>query len=393
VRSHRRVVVTLGVAVLVAVLAFLAWEEGVPAYQRSQQVAPVTAGESLALPEQVYDPPLYTPSTQKWGPPGPLSLVFQGRVAREGFTGEVARPWIGVSARSGDYVRLEAPHLAEARGRLSLHPSGTAVAWTWPGGVATYDSMTGRATTHEVPGADASTPLAWSPRSRVLAVGTDPVRVLDPSSGDVTALPLRGASAGVPPAWTPDGRWVTLATRAGVTLASADGAGVRRFRGRVGAVAEPAWGDGDEMAGAHLIPDPRQVVVRLVRMVPPGADSGRAVVRDASPDGIVIDRVLGWAGEDSAVLAGLRPETGQIEQAVVASLSDGVITPYLEFPTLGDNWVGVDTVSVAADLLREPTEPFESPTLPWAPVAKLLLCLLLAVFPAVYYLIARRPRA
>jgi hypothetical protein len=385
VRSRTRVVAGLGTSVLVGLAAFVGWQEGVPAYQRSQPVEAVAASEQLALPERVFDPSRYLPATDKWGPPGPVSLVFQGRSAQEGFFGEVSDPWYTVSARDGAYRRLAAPHLDEATGRLSLGPDGTQVAWVWPGGVATYDTLTGESTNHTVPGVKASTPLVWSPGSDLLAVGTDPVRVVDMAGGEVRDLSLPVGPGTDAPAWTPDGRSVTVVDGDSIRSVSLD-EGVRTVRVPVGELRMPEWNASGELAGVH--PERTRNVLRIVDP----KDSAGVDVADESPADVVMSGFWGWVDEDEVVLTGLRPQTGAIEQAIWVSLTSGSSDTFTQLPTGGENWVGLRTVSVARDLLREPTQPFESPTLPWAPSAKLVLCLLVAVFPTVYYLIARRPR-
>jgi hypothetical protein len=397
-RTRVRVAGVLCAAMLLGLLAFVGWQEGVPLYQRTQPVPPVSGSEALALPAQVYDPPLYAPSTQDVGPPGPVGLVFQGRVARDGFDREVPDPWYAVSARTGDYRRLEAPHLQQARGDLALSPDGTRVAWAWRGGLDRYDTMTGDTRTYPVGDAAASGPLVWSPDCTRIAFGRDPVRVLDLRTGDVTGLPLVAGPSSTP-AWTPDGRWVAVA--AGDTVDAVDVRSVRRLRLPVedprvhlGGFLGADWNGSGDLAGVHRQERFSRNVLRILQMPPLDSADGSAAVRvlDASPAQVAIEGFLGWARAQDAVLTGLRAESGPIEQALVLSVPSRTVSPYMQFPTLGENWVGASTVSVATDLLRGPSETFAEPTQPWSPGAKLLLCLLLALFPAVYYLIARRPR-
>jgi hypothetical protein len=383
----------LGASLLVGVTAFVAWQEGLPAYQRSQDVSPVSVSEALALPAQVYDPPPYARATDEWGPPGPVSLVFRGRSALEGFSGEAASPWYAVSARTGDYHRVVAPYLDDSVEQLWLGPAGTKVAWSRHGAVALYDMMTGETRRHAVPGVDASTPLVWSPGSARLAVGTGPVRLVTVASGTVRTLPLAGGQESSAPAWTVDGEWVGVASADALIAVEVATGAVRRTPAPLGAVQRPQWNAAGDLAGTREIPDPQHTVLRVAHAAVPASTRGGAQVAEENPEGLVIDRFLGWADRDHAVLTGLRPETGRIEQAMVLSLRDDTLQDYMQFPTLGDNWVGTSTVSVATDLLRAPSRDFEQPTLPWSPGAKLLLCLLLAVFPVVYFLIARRPRS
>lgn len=384
-------------AVLLALAGFAAWQYGVPAYQRSQTVPAYSPSEDLALPSQVYDPEPYVASTGSVGAPGPVGLVFQGRNARDGLTGRVEDPWYAVSSRSGAYYRLEEPHVEEAPG-LYAGPQGTQVAWAWPGGIERYDTVSGEAQEYAVGDAAMSGALAWSPDSTRIAFGTDPVRVLDVGTGKVTPLPLRLPADGATPAWTPDGDWVTAVTgdtldavqvdsgrKRTLTLEGDDAAGEGGFTGA-------DWNTGGEVAGVHRQVRFSRNVLRIVRTPALTGDAETARVVDASPPQMSIEGFLGWGNTNEAVLTGLRAESGPVEQAVVLALQDNTLLPYMQFPALGDNWAGVSTVSVAQDLLSAPSETFERPTRPWSPFAKLMLCLLLAVFPTLYYLIARRPK-
>lgn len=399
-RMRTRIVVALAVAVVMAVAGFAAWELGVPAYQRSQGVPAVSAQETLSLPEQVYDAPEYVHPTDRYGPPGPVALVFRGRQAREGFGSTVRDPWYAVSSRDGSYARLSVPTLDESVDRVWLSPQGTRLAWWTGSGISLYDTMTGALDTDLVPpvrGGDAPA-LVWSPDATRVAFGSRPVRVLDTGSGVVRGLALRSRRPGVTPSWTADGRWVTLAGPRGIVGVDPGTGARRRVAARVGGVSGAEWNGAGDLAGVHRTDD-RVNVLRVVRARALTERHGRPAraprVFDASPRAFSLQSLWGWAGGREVVLAGLLAESGGLEQAVTVSLgsASGTPTPYTVLPSRGDNWAGLQTVSLATDLLRRPSEPFEKPAVPWAPVAKLMLCLLLAVFPTVYYLVARRPRS
>jgi hypothetical protein len=252
--------------------------------------------------------------------------------------------------------------------------------------------MTGVTQTYQVPGAgDASGPLVWSPDSTRLAFGTDPVRVLDIRSGEVTDLPLRAnASDEVTPAWTADGRWVTLAVDQGIEALDVESGQRRTLAAPVGGFRGGEWNTAGDLAGMH--PTQHSNVLRIVRAPGLQSDGGSAQVDDQVPEDLVIQGLWGWSDPEQVVLTGLRPETGALEQAVTFSLSDQDVQPFMLLPSKGTNWAGVGTVSLATDLLGEPTRAFDEPQQEWSPTAKLRLCLLLAVFPALYFLIARRAR-
>ena len=392
-RTGTRIVLALCGAVVLGLCGFAVWEEGIPAYQRSQEVPAVSRSEVLSLPEQVYDPPEFVPGTDKWGPPGPVSMLFQGREAHVGFGGEVRDPWYAVSARNGVFSRLAPPDVEQARGGLWLGPQGTQVAWRGPDGIARYDTMTGESQTYPVSGAvDASAPLVWSPDSTRIAFGTDPVRVLDTDSGEVTDLPLRAsASDDVTPAWTADGRWVTVPVDRAIEAVDVASGQRRTLPASVGGFRGGEWSAAGDLAGMH--PTQASNVLRIVRAPDLQAGGTAAQVDDEVPEDLVIQDLWGWSDPEQVVLTGLRPETGALEQAVTFSLPDNDVQPYMLMPTKGVNWAGVRTVSLATDLLSEPTRAFQDPQQEWSPTSKLRLCLLIAVFPAAYFLIARRAKS
>jgi len=389
------------VALFLALAGFVAWQYGIPAFQRSQDVPRYSPSEDLALPSQVYDPEPYVASTDSVGAPGPVGLVFRGRTARDGLAGTVHDPWFAVSSRTGAYYRLEEPHVEDAPG-VYVGPQGTQLAWAWPGGITRYDTVTGETQEYEIGGSAATGALVWSPDSARIAFGTDPVRVLDVRTGKVTTLPLR-LPAGTPttPAWTPDSAWVTAVLGDSLRAVQVDTGRQRTvpLRGDDGTTLTGAggftaaeWNTAGDLAGVHEQERFSRNVLRIVRTPSLTADDSTGRVVDASPPQMSIEGFLGWGGPDAAVLTGLRAESGPVDQAVVLSVPDNTLTPYMVFPALGQNWTGLSSVSVAGDLLSEPTSDFARPTRPWSPVAKLLLCLLLALFPTVYYLIARRPK-
>jgi hypothetical protein len=394
--------VALLMALLLALAAFAAWQFGVPAFQRSQPVPAYSPSEDLALPSQVYDPEPYVASTESVGPPGPVGLVFRGRTARDGLTGVVDDPWYAVSSRDGAYYRLEEAHLAQARSGVYVGPQGTRLAWAWPGGIARYDTVTGETQEYAVDGDATTGALAWSPDSTHIAFGADPVRVLDVGTGKITALPLRLPSGvATTPAWTPDGQWVTAVVDDALHAVQVDTGRRRTVSLRdhggtpvvgAGGFTGTEWNTAGDLAGVHRQVRLSRNVLRIVRTPSLTRDAAVGRVVDASPPRMSIEGFLGWGSTDHAVLTGLRAASGPVDQALVLSVPDNTLSPYMVFPALGENWAGVSSVSVATDLLGEPTSDFTRPTRPWSPVAKLLLCLLLVLFPTVYYLTARRPR-
>ena len=70
----------------------------------------------------------------------------------------------------------------------------------------------------------------------------------------------------------------------------------------------------------------------------------------------------------------------------------GSVVEIGQLPARGDNWVGPETLEVAAGALVGGTTTFEEPRWPWSHLAKLVSSLVLALFALGMY-VTRRPRS
>ncbi|MGH3365640.1 MAG: TolB family protein, partial [Nocardioidaceae bacterium] len=312
--------------------------------------------------------------------------------AQEGFSGTVSDPWYVVSARTGDYARLSAPHLDQVRGHPWVSPDGTRIAWSWPGGISVYDTIAG-GTGRYPPGASAGKWLAWSPDGTRIAYGSDPVRVLDTRTGEVVDLGMRLTDAGVTPGWTADGHWLTVPVQGALEAVRVNSGERRRVPSGVGELRSAAWNRADHLAGLLRMPTGESLrVLRAGALTATGLPDGQSTVARSGRPNLVISDLWGWLGNDEVVLTGLDPDSGALELAMAYSVRDRTLRHFMQVPDPEGNFAGIATMSVAADVLQQPTRDYPEERDPWSPAAKLTLCMLVAVFPMLYFLVARRPR-
>ncbi len=383
--SATRAVVTVLVGAAFAVLAFLAWTSGVDAWDRRTAPGWEVDAAELAVPSQVYDPPLVLDDTAHNGPPGPVALVFRGQRYRHGLTGTVTAPWIAVSAATGEYRVVAASHVpAAGEGEVTVAPDGSALAWPWEGGVVVYDTSSGEA--HELAG-DVATPprhLVWSPDGRWLAFSADGVRVLDTGSGRVTAVPDLPEPLARRLTFSTDGRSLVAASTDAVTVLDWRTSGRQRFPALLGRVVDVRGGAGDKVAtlSAGRFANP----VRVVDPRPRGVRVARVAGRDLSVRGLV-----GWVGTDAVAVIGLRLETGPLMAVYGMPVDGGAHDRLVLLPASGGtNWTSPATLSVASGLLDR-VRDVEEPQWPWDPRAKLSAVTLATMF-VLGSLLLRPPR-
>lgn len=210
---HRRQRVgTLAIAamavVLLATIAGLDWQRSAP--------QPAPAGGQVGLPDQVWTPGAWLPSTDR---PGRLAAVTG---AQQGtWTGERSAV-VGVSAATGGYAFLDLPDVDLEHGGVALAPDGSHLAYWLTGrtrdtpnsasgpitGVAVFDAETGGTTRHWIPTDHGLQPdfLAWADSDTVVFSagqirGGDDDSDMDQASssfGTVTSWPLGGEPQPVP---------------------------------------------------------------------------------------------------------------------------------------------------------------------------------------------------
>jgi hypothetical protein len=123
------------------------------------------------------------------------------------------------------------------------------------------------------------------------------------------------------------------------------------------------------------------------------SDGTVELVRSAPAEGISLGRLLGFTDEDTVAVVGLALETGGIQRLFkVAVDGSGTAVEVGQLPAPGDNWVGAETLEVAAAALDGGTTRFAEPRWPWSDAAKLVSSLVLALF-ALGMFLTRRPRS
>jgi len=371
-------------ALVLALVAYLASTVLFDAWVRSQEVS--TSGRAQ-LPSVLYNAPESVATTEARGPVGPVATVFAGTRVLDGLVGEVDRPWIAVSSRTGDYRAISGPDLpAPTPSGVAVSPEGDRLAWAGDDTLVVPDTHTGENRVLEAPGVTGVG--AFAPDGERLLVHAGELRVIDVVADEQVSSLGEVPARAVPQAvWRPDGTAVSLVDGRLVEIAVASG---RRTPSdvAVSADAQLAWSPSgerlvslQEMSGARRL----QVWDRL--------DDGRVELAGSAPaEGISLAHLLGFADEDTVAVAGLALETGGIQRLFkVAVDGSGTAVEVGQLPAPGDNWVGAETLEVATSALRGGTMRFEEPRWPWSHAAKLVSSLVLALF-ALGMFLTRRPR-
>ena len=348
------------------------------------------AGAVGTMPRSVYNAPPSVPTTAEYGPVGAVSLVFAGTEVQVGLTGGLENPWIAVSSRSGAYRALSAPDLPDAApGAISVSPDGTALAWGFAEGVVVYDTTDD---SHRRIGANlGADPVVgpFSPDGARLLVYDGEAHVVDVRTGDVLAtlggLDARAARQAV---WTPDGRAVSFVDAGRLVVDPWQSDADSRLTTSISERATLAWSpSGDLLAAMSQARGVRSVEVFEL------AD-GKATrrVHTVSPDGYAQQQLLGFTGERTVAVSALTLESGPIP--VVYEMSAVDDAPPAQLTLLageGSNWVGPETLAVAAEPLARGSTDYDEPLWPWSALSRLVASTLVALFLLGLYL-TRRPR-
>jgi hypothetical protein len=212
-RYHRQrragtAVIAAAAVVLLGVVAGVSWQRSAP--------VPAPAGGPVGLPDRLWSPSPWLPSTRT-----PGRLVALGSADRGSWTG--SHPGVvGVSAVSGEYAFLDLPGADLENGGVELAPDGRHVAYWLTGsttdtpdsesgpitGVAVCNTTTGRVRRHWIESAHGLRPdfLTWTDSSTVVFSagqirGGDDDSLMDRSTssfGTVTAWSLDGEPEAVP---------------------------------------------------------------------------------------------------------------------------------------------------------------------------------------------------
>jgi len=381
----RQVWLALAVTVVAVALMFLASTWGLSAWNRAQSVP---AGGSSALPVALESAPPSVATTDEYGPLGTVSMVWAGTEVQDGLFGELDRPWLALSARSGDYRALVAPELPPpVAGGVALTGAGDQLAWATGEGVEVYDPVTGEA--GEVPLPGASAVGSFSPDGDLLLVHAEGLQVLDVVTGEVLAG-VDGTEEAVVrrAAWRPDGSAVDLVEGDDLVALPVDGGEPERQPSPFSAAATLAWSpSGEQLVGMQQVDG----ITRLLT-APARADGRLGPARQVDTSGISLDRLLGFSGEETVAVSAYFLESGAIERVIDVSLDGGEPVDLTTLPSEGRNWVGSRTLAVSATALRSGATDFGSQLWPWSHTARLVTCTLIGLFGLGMWL-TRRPRA
>lgn len=372
VARRRRV----GTAVIVAVVAVLLTGLVTVDWRRSVQ-QPQPARGSVGLPDQVWDPSAWLPTTEQ-----PGQLVAMSSAERGSWTRTDAAT-LGISAVTGDYAFFDLPQASE--NTVELAPDGRHVAYwltgrttgtpntKWPPitGVAVYDTTTGDVSPHWISTAHGLEPdfLAWTDDDTVV-FSAGQIRGGD----DDPEMDQSNSTFGTVTAWAlGDEPRPVLGVRAGATLQGAahgrllvdnllvdlsDPAGARRIT-----VPELPGSSGHRHYVALGV-DAGQIALVVGTQSPGPVKAGQAGRLRPVADSRASFGVEDWIDRDTIITAerigGWRTgASGLIEHSLPASGSRELV----RFPvdSYGGDW------QFATDLLSAPTYDAVEPPRPLDP--------------------------
>jgi len=382
--SRSRIIVAVLVATLLGVTSYLASTVGMRALRSSETAAaPTTAGN---VPEFVYSPPETVPTTADYGPVGPVSVVFAGSKVRTGLTGDMKNPWIAVSAHTGEYRALSAPHRPQPRrDAVAVSPDGTTLAWGFDEGLVLYDPVADEA--RELTGTGANPMVGpFSPDGRHLLLLADgSVDVLDVEAGEVVAT-LSGVdeAAARQAVWTPDGTALSYVSGGRLVIHEWETDSRSSTRAPIAPDATLSWRpSGGQLAATREVRGVRSVLVLNVT-----EDEPPRLARTVSPDHYAQQELLGYTSDNRVTVTALTIETGTLPLVYTMSTVD--TAQPMQVMQLPGGGVDLDTLEVAAEPLAAGSAAFEEPSWPASDLAKLTGSILVTVFVVGLYL-TRRP--
>ena len=371
------------VAVVGTVVLYLASTVGVAAWHRQDDTA-VTAGRGY-VPMIIENAPPTVPTTGEYGPPGPVALVYAGTDVGQGLSGSVERPWLTVSATTGEYRALTEPGLPQAgAGVMQVSPDGTRLAWTGPQGLVVYDTVTGDLTRTGVEDVDVVGP--FSPDGAHLLVHTGAAQVVDLAAGEVVAEGQADPGAVQGAAWRPAGSAVDLVTEQGLVTVSTDG-GSDTTATSIPPDAELAWSPGgDRLADLRDVDGSFRLFVSAAR-----ADGSLGEPQQVDVPNVSLQYLFGFSGERTVTVDAYLLETGSVERVLDVSLDQGTTNDLTTLPSPGRNWVDITTLSGATDTLVNGNYDWPTQLWPWSYTSRLVACAVFMFFLFGLY-VTRRPK-
>lgn len=385
IRVQRRgLVPAIILAVVGTALLYVAATYGVAAWHASRTSVESGVG---TLPSQIENVPDTVPTTDEYGPVGSVSVVFAGTEARRGLLDTIDDPWIAMSAQNGEYRALVAPDLPDpVAGAVTTSPDGNQLAWIGDSGVVVYDTVTGDSEELSVPGVSAVG--AFAPDgSMLLTYAAEGLAVVHVAGGEVVATTEAPPETVTRAAWRPDGSAVDVVTGSQLTTLALPSGDVTQQDTELPETASLAWSQtGDRLVSLQEASGANRLFVSEL-----GEDGALGTPTQVDSTGLAIDRLLGFSGERTVAVVALQLSSGSLEQIVDVPLDGRSATPLTVLPAPGENWAGTPTMSVATDVLYQGSTEFPDRVWPWSYTARLVGCLIVALFLLGLY-VTRRPR-
>jgi dipeptidyl aminopeptidase/acylaminoacyl peptidase len=385
IRIQRRgLIPAIVVAVIGTVLLYLASTYGVAAWHASRNSVESGVG---TLPSQIENAPDTVATTDEYGPVGAVSVVFGGTEARNGLLRTIDDPWIAISAVSGEYRVLMAPDLpAPVAGAVSTSPDGTRLAWVGGEGIVVYDTVSGDSRDLAVPGL--SEVGAFAPDgSMLIGLGSDGLVVVDLSDGRVLASTEAPPRSVARAAWRPDGSAIDVVIGTQLTTVAVPSGEISRQKTELPESASLAWSPGgDQLVSMQEVAGANRLFLSDL-----GADGVLGTPARVDTTGLALERLLGFSGDRTVAVIALQLSSGSLEQIIDVRLDGRSATPLTVLPGPGENWIGSPTLSVATDTLFQGSTEFPERTWPWSYLARLVGCIVIAVFLLGLY-VTRRPK-
>jgi hypothetical protein len=382
--SRLKLVVAVLVAALLGTALYLVLTEGVAALRWSE---PDETGPG-EVPDFVYAPRDTVPTTDDYGPVGPVALVLAVPSVREGLTGRMENPWVAVSSQDGRYRALSAPHRPEpVDDAVAVSADGRSLAWGFEDGVVLLDPVSdeARELVEGIPGDPAVG--EFSPDGSLFTVYAGELQVVEAGSGEVVAtldgIDERAARQAV---WTTDGAALTYVEDGRLVTHDWRSDSLTAVPApTIAADATLAWSpSGEQLAAMREVRG-----VRFVEVFDAAGDGRLSLSHTVRPAGHAQRELLGWVNDRRVAVTALRIETGTLELAYSMSTVD--TSPPSQLMQLPGEGLHRDTLEVAAGPLAQGSARFEEPDWPASDVSKLVASVVLSVFLLGLYL-TRRPR-
>jgi len=370
-------------AVVGTVLLYLASTTGLAVWHASRAAPQPGAG---ALPAVVENAPDSVPTTGGYGPVGGVSLVFAGTEVRDGLLGTLEHPWIAVASHTGEYRAIDAPDLpAPGAAVMTTSHDGNLLAWPTGDGLVVYDAVTGESRELAVDTVDHVG--AFSPDGSLLLAQGAQLDVVDVASGDVVASAAAGVDTLGRAAWRADSSAVDFVAGDTLTSLGVPDGDVTTQPTDIPASASLAWApNGRRLISLQQVEGAKRLFLSAL-----GRDGSLSEGEQVSTEGIALDRLLGFSGDQTVAVVAYQLESGSVERILDIHLDGRSPSDLTILPPPGENYVDTNTLTIATDNLVAGSTNYDDQIWPWSYTARLVACILFMLFLLGLFL-TRRPR-